>query len=327
MVATEDPPGVGIEPITVVVCTRDRTGLLSRVLGDLAVLDQAMVSEIVVVDNAPATSDTAELVSELRQGNPRLRYVLEPKPGLSAARNAGLRAATTPWVAFTDDDVRVDAAWAQALISGKTTDRVKCVSGLVAAAELETAAQQRFDRRIPWARRVEPMTFRRDNADSPLFPYDSGRFGTGANLFVNRHFALGIGGFDELLGTGTPTGGGEDLDFLCRVIVADGEIVYEPSALVWHPHPATDDALMRQLHGYGMGLGAYLAKLALSRHALRVAWRAPRAVVHLLRTTGNLHSATSEADPQSDYRSERRTELAGVIAGAVAYSRSRWRTR
>ena len=71
---------------------------------------------MVVVDNAPSTTRTAELVAELAATEPRLRYVREDRPGLARAHNAALPHVTTPLVAFTDDDVLVDPRWLGRLV-------------------------------------------------------------------------------------------------------------------------------------------------------------------------------------------------------------------
>ncbi len=69
-----------------------------------------------VVDNAPATTRTAELVAELSATEPRLRYVREDRPGLARAHNAALPHVLTPIVAFTDDDVLADPRWLARLV-------------------------------------------------------------------------------------------------------------------------------------------------------------------------------------------------------------------
>src|SRR6185437_8580535 len=76
---------------------------------------------------------------------------------------------------------------------------------------------------------------------------------------------LTLGEFDPLLGAGSPTRGGEDLDMFLRVILAGERLSYVPSALVWHRHRADVAALGEQIYSYGYGLGAYLAKHLLSR--------------------------------------------------------------
>ena len=61
-----------------------------------------------MVDNAPASDATRDLVRRF----PEVRYVRERRPGLSVARNTGLRRSTGSIVAFTDDDAEPHPAWA-----------------------------------------------------------------------------------------------------------------------------------------------------------------------------------------------------------------------
>jgi len=258
-------PGGPRELISVVVCTRDRPMILATCLGLLLQLHWENV-EIIVVDNAPTSEETRDCFVRLVGDDQRFRYVREPVPGLSRARNKGLSEARAPYVAFTDDDVQVDPWWLDGIVAGFARDRLAgCVTGLVPPAELDDPAQQYFDRRYTWASHLEARVF--DLAghgdESALYPYSPGIYGTGANFAVDRELFEGLGGFDEALGAGSPAGGGEDLDAFVRVLRAGRSLVYEPSAVVWHVHRANDRALRRQLFYYGVGLTAYLTKYVL----------------------------------------------------------------
>jgi len=130
-------------PITVVVCTRDRTATLARCLNSLRALSY-QTFEVIVVDNAPAANDTAMLVERLSVEWPLLRYLREERPGLDWARNRGFAEARHEIVAYTDDDVRVDRNWLTGVASAFADPSVMLVTGLVAPAELETDAQVIF---------------------------------------------------------------------------------------------------------------------------------------------------------------------------------------
>jgi glycosyltransferase involved in cell wall biosynthesis len=98
--------------------------------------------EIIVVDNAPSTSATADFIRQTYRDVPQVRYVREDRPGLSWARNCGLMAARGEIVAFTDDDVVLDPYWLIELVKAfHVADDVMCVTGLVLPLELETPAQ------------------------------------------------------------------------------------------------------------------------------------------------------------------------------------------
>jgi hypothetical protein len=128
-----------LPPISVVICTRDRTDLLKGALESLLALDYPN-REIIVVDNAPSNNRTTEYVAGLP-----VRYVKEERPGLDWARNRGIAEARHEIIAFTDDDARPDRGWLRSIAAGFADPEVMAVSGLVSAAELETLPQEQFE--------------------------------------------------------------------------------------------------------------------------------------------------------------------------------------
>lgn len=253
--------------ISVVVCTRDRAESLRDCLHALQQVRYSPI-EILIVDNAPSKDDTRRLVTELAREDARFRYTCEPRPGLSRARDHGAALAKFDLLAFTDDDILVDAGWPAALVAGFCADPdTSCITGLVASRSLDTSAERYFDSRYAWGEMFSPRRYdlaaNRDS--SALYPYSAGIFGTGANFAIRRMVIDSVGGFDPLLGVGGPGKGGEDLDMFLRVILAGQRLCYLPSALVWHRHRADDKALAEQIYAYGHGLGAYLAKRVMTR--------------------------------------------------------------
>lgn len=320
--AGEDPCG---DLVSVVVCTRDRGEALAGCLDRLAAVDYPAV-EFVIVDNAPSDGTAALLVKQYATVDERFRYVLEPRPGLSRARNAGLAAAHGRYVAYTDDDVSVDSRWVHGLVRGfRRRADVACVTGLVCTAAIRTPAEAYFDARLAsWSARLEPQLFDLSTGDrhGVLYPFAAGLFGTGASFAFDRERLAGLGGFDEALGAGTLTRGGEDLDIFVRVLLAGGAIAYEPAALVWHHHRADDGALLHQMYGYGTGLTAYLTKL-LTHRATRTELlrRLPAGLVRIAeirRRTADRLGGGVAAPPGA-----LRRELAGYLAGPVLYARAR----
>ena len=312
------PHGDSLPSITVIVCTRDRPDSLARLLDSLVTLDYPDM-DVVVVDNAHRTTATVELVSAI--ADPRIRYVAEPRAGLSCARNTGARHATGRILAFTDDDVVVDAQWLRRLALAFTrAPRVGCVTGLVLTAELETPAQYHFDGKVNWGSNFRPELFDlgENRRDDPVFPYGAGQFGTGANFATTREALAAVGGFDEALGAGTPARGGEDLDFFARTILGGFTLAYEPGALVWHSHRRDGRALRRQMYGYGTGLSAYAFKQLLAPGtAVDIGRRVPRGVARFA-TTPHFGEVGAELP-----RRARAIELFGLLAGPIAYLRGR----
>ncbi|MGY1856579.1 glycosyltransferase family 2 protein [Modestobacter sp. SYSU DS0290] len=315
--------------VSVVVCTRDRSAVLAGCLERLRALTHPQL-EIVVVDNAPTDDSTRAVVAAAQERDDRVRYVVEPRPGLSAARNRGLAEARGAVLAYTDDDVAVDPDWVQGVLRGfRRGSGVGCVTGLVCTAAVDTPAEEYFDARTAlWSTRCTPELFdlTADRPDDPLYPYAPGLFGTGANLSFDRQVLLELGGFDEALGAGTLTRGGEDLDVFVRVLRSGRAIAYEPAAVVWHHHRADDEALLRQLYGYGTGLSAYLTKCLAQRDTRR---EVLRRVLPGLRRRRSIAAETDERLGSSGRapRGAARRELFGLAAGPVLYLRARRRVR
>ena len=129
--------------ISVAVCTRDRVVQLERLLATL--VDQTeRPQRILVVDNAPDSSATKDMISE-RYADV-VTYVREPVAGLDFARNRALDEIDSDIVAFIDDDAVADAAWTQVLRQVfSESDRIAVCTGKVDALSLETEGQRLFE--------------------------------------------------------------------------------------------------------------------------------------------------------------------------------------
>ena len=310
--------------ISVVLCTRDRADYLERCLPRLAALQYRGDFEVILIDNAPIDRSTHDRFLELVGANRRFRYIVEPLPGLSLARNRGLVEASYSIVAFTDDDALVDPAWLTWLAVGFTRDsKAACVTGLVPAAELESSSQQYFDRRSGWSSTVVERIFDLgDHRDpSPVYPL-AGVLGTGANFAVDRSFVTKLGGFDPVLGAGGPIGGGEDRDIFYRILFGGRSIVYESSAIVWHVPRTTNSELMSQLFTWGTGLAANLVKqMANSPGRREVYRRLPKGALHMIRLWRRGAPRNGEALPRRS--AFIMAEALGLVAGPFAYWRAR----
>ncbi len=108
--------GLDRPSVSVAVSTYNRAQVLPHALESL--LDQDCDParyEIVVVDNN-STDGTRRIIESFAAKAPNLRYVFEGKQGLPHGRNAGIRAARAPLIAFTDDDVRVSRDWVSTIV-------------------------------------------------------------------------------------------------------------------------------------------------------------------------------------------------------------------
>jgi glycosyltransferase involved in cell wall biosynthesis len=100
---------------SIVIPTLNRAELLRPLLDSLLTQCAAEIDyEILVVDNG-SSDGTRAVVEEYGAGDERIRYVYEPRPGVSHARNAGIERARSPIVAFIDDDVEAASDWLTSL--------------------------------------------------------------------------------------------------------------------------------------------------------------------------------------------------------------------
>ncbi|MDG9708128.1 glycosyltransferase [Streptomyces sp. DH10] len=323
---------LGEPPYTsVVIATRERAGQLARALDSLLAQDHPRF-EIVVVDNAPVTNETRELVE--RKYAERVRYVCEPVPGLAVAHNTGLAAVRGEVVAFTDDDVVADPRWLTELTAPFAADPgLGCSTGLILPARLTTPAQVLLESHGGFAKGFTPRTYdpARPPGDEPLFPFTAGRFGSGANMAFRTAVLREVGGFDPATGAGTAARGGDDLYGFVRVLTQGHRLRYTPHALVWHHHRETWRDLETQAYGYGAGLTAYLTAVLVNRPALLPAFlaRLPRGLAHARTLTAVRETEGGGAPGDHDVRTHpwprrlSRLQRRGMVYGPVGYLRAR----
>jgi GT2 family glycosyltransferase len=261
----------GRTSISVVIATRDRPDELRACLTTLTAQHTDHRVEVVVADNNPQSGITRPVVAEFDS----VTLVEEERPGLSYARNAGIAASSGDIVVTTDDDVTMPHDWLDRLVAPFRRSDVMAVTGNVLPSELESEAQRLFEAYGGLGR-----GFKRREFDMGWF--EQGRkacrtwmIGAGANAaFRAEVFAdPEIGLFEETLGAGTPAGVGEDTYLFYRLLKAGHQIVYEPSAYVWHRHRRDLAALRRQIWGYSAGHVAYHMTTFLQDQDVRGLWR------------------------------------------------------
>lgn len=348
------------EPLisVIVPSTLAREDGLCRCLESLERLDYAH-RELLLIDNRRCVDEAPPRWLE-RFGS--VRVLRERRPGISAARNRGLAAAAGEILAFTDDDVTVDPGWLSALATRfASRPHEACVNGLVIPAELETPAQLRLERyyggggygpalfqpvshrllrgaRASLGRAATVGGYDDDGRLVHTFSlYAAGGLGAGANMAFRAPVLIEVGGFDERLGAGTPSRGGEDLAMFVRLARAGYSLGYEPAALVHHAHRRDDDALRRHIEGYGIGFSSLMLALVAEdpRHLGCMLATAPKAArwlgtKYVRRALDGTRRAARDAEQPREEGGEReamatlaRVELRGFTRGPAEYWRSR----
>lgn len=242
---TDDRPSVSI-----LICTRNRANSLLKTLESLQHLNVNIDNfEIVVIDNG-STDNTAEVIGNyVKACTFRLRHVIERRPGLSFARNTGIRHSSGKLIMFTDDDCRVAPDWVTNAIRLFIGDPLQIVAGRV----------ELFDRAKP-----SPVTKTLPHSETMASIHQIFGFLHGANMVFSRSVCDKIGLFDVRLGAGTKTRAGEDTDFVYRAFQAGVRVSYDPDLIIYHDHDRVGaEALYKQAQGFSVGMGALVIKYLL----------------------------------------------------------------
>ena len=213
--------------VSVVVCAYNAAATLEQCLDSLRALRYPDYEMILVDDGS--TDDTPALAARF----PDVRTIRQRNQGLSAARNAGLQAATGTIVAYTDADCFADPDWLALLVARFEQTGAEAVGGpnLSPTGDGPLAA-------CVAASPGQPTHVLLDDERAEHLP--------GCNLAVRRDALLALGGFDPRYRTA-----GDDVDVCWRLEDAGKTLAFAPGAFVWHHRRQTPRAFLRQQAGYG----------------------------------------------------------------------------
>jgi GT2 family glycosyltransferase len=220
-----------------------RGGRLAALLDSLAAGTYQNI-ELIVVDQSQGDPHLAALLSQHR---PFPVLHLRSEPGLSRARNVALARASGELLAFPDDD-----SWFPKTLLSSVVQRFRSDSsfGGLAGRPVDAQGHSSFPR---WDLRPGPVdrfnVWRRCNSNA---------------LFLSRAAVDRVGNFDESLGigSGTPWGAAEDVDYPLRILAAGFALHYDPALVVHHPRmiPTFDPASVARAESYARGMGRVLRK-------------------------------------------------------------------
>lgn len=206
--------------ISLCIATYRRPERLSVLLDDL-VSQQHLPNEVVVIDNDAAGSARAVVERRRELGAPfPIHYDIQPIKNISLTRNRTVELACSEWIAFIDDDERAPPAWLRQLAE---TVVLCAADGALGPVEPIVPAEA-----PAWIRLGSFYTWARMRTGA-IVPLNKLRFG---NVLL----------WGELLrDTRTPFDpdygqtGGEDGDFLGRVVQQGARIVWCDEAVVHEP--------------------------------------------------------------------------------------------
>ncbi len=223
-------------PVSVVVATYNGARTLQNCLKSLGRLNYPDY-EVIVVDDG-SKDRTPEIAQSFRS----VRYLRQTNQGLSAARNAGIRAARGEIVAFTDDDCRADEDWLYYLVSDLLRSDFAGMGGhnflppedsCVAAAVVVSPGG--------------PAHVMVTDHEAEHIP--------GCNMAFYKWALEDIGLFDPSFRKA-----GDDVDVCWRLQDQNLKIGFSAAGFVWHYRRSTLKAYLKQQAGYGEAEALLLGK-------------------------------------------------------------------
>jgi GT2 family glycosyltransferase len=214
--------------ISIAVCTFNRSRHLKRCLESLAAQTlEPSEFEIIIVDNNSMDA-TRDVAAKFTSAHDNFSYILEPKQGLSHARNAGFEAALHDYVGYFDDDSVAPPNWLKHACGVVNEHRPHVFGG---------PHGHFFDETKPHWFKDNYETYSLGGRTLHLTEED---WLPGTNIFFRRALLTELGGFDPNHGmVGTSIGYGEETALLRRAWKLNQElkVVYEPKMRVYHLVP------------------------------------------------------------------------------------------
>ncbi|MBB5164377.1 mycofactocin biosynthesis glycosyltransferase MftF [Mycobacterium sp. AZCC_0083] len=200
--------------VTVIIPVRDNAFGLTRLVHALRGM------RIVVVDDGSVLPVRAEGFDGTYCNVTVLRH--DRSKGPSAARNTGLAACETDFVAFLDSDVVPRRGWLEALLGHFCDPTVALVAPRIVGLQEPENLVARYE--------AVRSSLDLGHREAPVVPYGTVSYVPSAAIICRRTALKDVGGFDETLKSG------EDVDLCWRFIEAGARLRYEPIALVGHDH-------------------------------------------------------------------------------------------
>ncbi|BBY07209.1 mycofactocin biosynthesis glycosyltransferase MftF [Mycobacterium noviomagense] len=200
--------------VTVVIPVRDNASGLRRLVTSLRGLHISIVDDGSAV---PVEQDdfagTGADVEVLRHAQSR---------GPAAARNTGLAACSTDFVAFLDSDVVPRRGWLEALLGHFCDPTVALVAPRIVGLPQSDHLLARYE--------AVRSSLDLGQREAPVIPYGPVSYVPSAAIIGRTKALREVGGFDETLRAG------EDVDLCWRLVESGARLRYEPIALVAHDH-------------------------------------------------------------------------------------------
>jgi GT2 family glycosyltransferase len=212
--------------ISVVVCSYNGSRTVRKTLDALEKLEYPKF-EVIVVDDG-SRDHTSKIARDFK-----VRLIRQHNAGLSAARNAGWRAAKGEIVAYLDDDASPDRHWLVYLASAFMASDVAGIGGPNISFQDDTFIAHCVDH----------------SPGNPTHVLITDRIAEhlpGCNMAFRRAALDAIGGFDATFRIA-----GDDVDLCWRLQQQGWVLGFHPGAMVWHHRRAAIRSYWCQQLNYG----------------------------------------------------------------------------
>jgi len=209
--------------LSIIVCTYNRADLLRDVLQSLTCQTAPSTAYDVLVVNNNSSDSTQQIAQDFSSRFANFYVVVEPKQGLSHARNRGFKEAKTEWVAYLDDDARAHPDFVERVMHTAENFLFDCFGGVY----------------LPWYKCGRPKWFRDEYATNgrlldEVGVLKKGEISGGVSAF-KKSVLEQLGGFPSTLGMcGNKIAYGEETLLQLRMREKGFVIGFDPEMLVDH---------------------------------------------------------------------------------------------
>lgn len=207
--------------VSILIPTRGGHDYLDVALGSIMPQARAAGADVIVVSDGPDAG-----VAEVTAAHQARLVALASARGVNGARNAGIQAAASELLVFTDNDVEAPPAWLPAILAGARAHPEVEVFGGPIRGRLEHGPRACGHEPPP----ITTLDAGPSDRDVPLV--------WGANMIIRRSALDRVGGFDESL-----SGRGDEEEWELRYRAAGGRIRYLAAAGLDHRRSAPDSRL------------------------------------------------------------------------------------
>ena len=223
---------------SLIVCTLGRVQEVDRLLASLETQTYKEI-EVLLVDQ-----NHDDLLDPVLRAHPNLEIRhLHSAPGLSRARNVGLRLARGGIIAIPDDD-----CWYPGHLLMSVSKWLDDNLDFDVLSTIKRSADN------------APVGLKWPNSACQVTPENVWDSAISSTIFMRRSVTDRVGLFNEGIGVGAPSKyqSGEETDYLLRALEMGFHIWYEPTLTVHHPPLASIARLRKTTYPFALGMGYVL---------------------------------------------------------------------